>query len=169
MIDTDASAYQLGATLLHHQNEDKPNDSVPIGYSSKTLADTERNHSTTARECYSVVWSVTTPRPYIAGLTFTVRTDHNALRWLVTISDSTGRLMRWGVRLSEFDFTIKYRPGLVHQVPDGLYCVLTPERNEDKPIDDEIPTYGDHEAVFVTTRRKVANVMPTQRASTARI
>ena len=32
MIDTDASAYQLGATLLQQQNEDKPNEWVPIGY-----------------------------------------------------------------------------------------------------------------------------------------
>ena len=65
MIDTDASAYQLGASLLQQQDEDKPNDWVPIGYWSKTLTDTERNYSTTERECYSVVWSVTTLRPYI--------------------------------------------------------------------------------------------------------
>ena len=55
MIDTDASAYQLGATLLQQQDEDKPNDWVHIEYWSKTLTDTERNYSTTERECYSVV------------------------------------------------------------------------------------------------------------------
>ena len=65
MIDTDASAYQLGATLLQQQDEDKPNDWVPIGYWSKTLTDTERTYSTTERECYSVVWSVTTLLPDI--------------------------------------------------------------------------------------------------------
>ena len=64
MIDTDASAYQLGATLLQQQDDDKPNDWGPIGYRSKTLTETERNYSTTERECYSVVWSVTTLRPY---------------------------------------------------------------------------------------------------------
>ena len=30
MIDTDASAYQLGATLLQQQDEEKPNDLAPI-------------------------------------------------------------------------------------------------------------------------------------------
>ena len=114
MIHTGASVYQLGPTLLQQQDEEKPNDRVPIGYWSKTLADTERNYSTTERECYSVVWSVTTLRPYIKGLTFIVRANHDALRWRMTISDSTGRLMRWRLRLSEFDFTFKYRPGLVH-------------------------------------------------------
>ena len=126
MIDTNASAYQLGATLLQQQDEGKPNGWVPIGYASKTLTDTERNYSTTERECYSVVWSVTTLCPYIEGLTFTVRTDHDALGWLMTISDSTGRLMRWQLRFSVFEFTVKYRPGLVHQVPDALSRVLTP-------------------------------------------
>ena len=165
MIDTDASAYQLGATLLHQQHKEKPNDWAPIGYWSKTLSDTERNYSATERECYSVVWSVTTLRPYIEGLPFTVRTDHDALRWLMSISDSTGRLMRWRLRLYEFDFTVKYRPGLVHQVPDALSRDLTPDGNDNKPIDDEVPTYGDHESVLLTTRRKAANSTAAQKTS----
>ena len=40
MIDTDASAYQLGAMLLQQQDEYKPNDWVTIEYWSKTLTDT---------------------------------------------------------------------------------------------------------------------------------
>ena len=76
------------------------------------------------------------------------------------ISDSTGRLMRWRLRFSEFDFTVKYLSGLVYQVPDALSRVLTPEGNDDKPIVYEVPTYGDYEAVFVVTRRKTANVTP---------
>ena len=163
MIDTDASAYQLGATLLQQQDEEKPNDWASIKYWSKTLSDTERNYSTTERECYSVVWSVTTLRPHIEGLSFTVRTDHDALRWLMTVSDSIGRFMRWRIRLSEYDFTVKYRPGLVHQVPDALSRVLTPDGNDNKPIDDEVPTYGDHESVLVTTRRKAANSSAAQK------
>ena len=170
VIDTDASVYRLGATLLQQQDEEKPNYWVPIGYWSKTLTDTERNYSTTERKCYSVVWSVTTMRQYIEGLTFTVRTHHDALHLLMKNSHSTGRLMRWRL-LSEFDFTVKYRPlrkGLVKQVPDGLSRVLISEENEDKPIHDKVRTYGDHEAVFVTTRRKAANSTPSLPATTAR-
>ena len=120
MIDTDAAAYQLGATMLQQQEEGKPNDWVPIGYWSKMLTGTERNYSKTEREFYSVVWSITSLRPYIEVLKFTVRTGHDALRWLMTISESSCRLMRWRIRLSEFDFTVKYHTGLVHQVPDAL-------------------------------------------------
>ena len=89
MIDTDALLYQLGATLLQKQDETK-NEWKPIGYWEKTLRDTERNYSTSERECYSVAWAVTTIRPYIEGETFTVRTDHKALRWLMTFTDSSG-------------------------------------------------------------------------------
>ena len=78
MNDTDTSAYQPGATLLQKQDETK-NEWTPIGYWSKTLTDTERNCSTTERECYSVVWAVNMLRTYIEGETFTVRTDHDAL------------------------------------------------------------------------------------------
>ena len=49
-----------------------------------------------------------------------VRTDHNALKWMLTQNDPTGRLMRWRLRLMEFDYDIIYRPGRVHQVPDAL-------------------------------------------------
>ena len=76
--------------------------------------------------------------------------------------------MRWRLRLSEFDFTVKYRPGLVHQIPDALSRILTPEGNDDKAIDDEVPTYGDHKDVFVTTREKAAVVTPHRPATNAK-
>ena len=76
--------------------------------------------------------------------------------------------MRWRLRLSEFDFTVKYRPSLVHQVPDALSRILTPEGNDDEPIDDEVPTYGDHDAVFVTTGREAANATPHRPVTTAK-
>ena len=76
--------------------------------------------------------------------------------------------MRRRLRLSEFDLTVKYRPGLVHQVPDAFSRILTPKGNDDEPIDDEVPAYGDHETVFETTRRKAAKVASHRPATTAR-
>ena len=71
--------------------------------------------------------------------------------------------MRWILRLSEFDFTIQYRPGIVHPVPDALSRIISPQGNDDRPVDDEVPTYGDHENVLVTTRtrKRAANVTKT--------
>ena len=50
VIDTDASAYQLGATLSQQQNETEPNEWTSTGYWLKTLTNCERNNSTTERE-----------------------------------------------------------------------------------------------------------------------
>ena len=60
-IDTDASAYQLGATLLQQQDPSNLKEWVPVGYWSKTLNSAEQNYSATERECYSVVGR---SRPY---------------------------------------------------------------------------------------------------------
>ena len=138
-LDTDASAYQLGCALLQEQDD---KTTLPVGYWSYSLNDTERNYSTTERECYSVVWSVTTLRPYIEGTRFTIRTDHDSLRWLMSLTESTGRLTRWRLRLSEFDFVIQYRPGRVHQIPDALSRLIVPN-NTQRPVDDDIPTFDD--------------------------
>ena len=140
VVDTDASAYQLGCALLQQQDVDVWK---PVGYWSYTLTDTERDYSPTERECYAVVWAVTTLRPYLEGVRFTVRTDHDCLRWLMNLTESTGRLTRWRLRLSEFDFEIQYRPGRVHQVPDALSRLIRPHANDAPDVDDDIPHYDD--------------------------
>lgn len=80
----------------------------------------ERNYSATERECYEVVCPITSLHIYVAGTKFTVRTDYDALSWLMSLTEMTGRLTRWRFRLTEYNFFIQYRPGLVHQVPDAM-------------------------------------------------
>ena len=70
MIDTDASAYQLGCMLLRERDE--ANDWRPFGYWSCSLNDNERNYSAMECECFPVVWAVRTLRPYVEGTKFTV-------------------------------------------------------------------------------------------------
>ena len=142
MVDCDASKYGIGAVLLQQQDESKPTEWATVGYFSKTLSKEQRNYSATERECYAVVWAVLTLRPYLEGSHFIVRTDHNALRWMMTLNDPTGRLMRWRLRLLEFDYEILYRPGRVHQVPDALSRLRRNEDSDDESdIDDELPTF----------------------------
>ena len=117
MIDCDASQYGIGAVLLQQQDESKPTKWENVGYFSKTLSKEQRNFSATESECLAVVWAVLMLRPYLEGSHFIVSTYQNALRWMMTLNDPTGRLMRWRLRLLEFDYEIVYRPGRVHQVP----------------------------------------------------
>ena len=48
----------------------------------------------------------------------------------------------------------------------GSRCPIArpnPDGNDNKPIDEEVPTYGDHKSVIVTTRRKAANSSAAQK------
>lgn len=107
-IDTDSSDYQVGCALfqMHPYGERKP-----IGDWSRTLQQAERNYSVPEKECLAVVWDLTTLRPYLQGVHLTVNTDQSCLGWLMSIMDRSGRLMRWRLRLLEFDITSKYKKG----------------------------------------------------------
>ena len=120
MIETDASAYQLGCTLL--QEHDKLNDWRPGGYWSYSLTNSERNCSTTECECFAVVWAVRTLRPYVEGTKVTVRMDYDALKWLMSLTESSGRLAWWRLRLAEYDFTIQYPPDACTRYPTTCHA-----------------------------------------------
>ena len=49
-----------------------------------------------------------------------MRTDHAALKFLRNFADNNSRLMRWSLRLSEFDFEIEHVPGTKIKHVDAL-------------------------------------------------
>lgn len=116
IIQTDASAYGLGAVLT----QESPDGEKVICYISRSLSKSERNYSTTERECLGVLFAIEKLRPYIEGSKFTVITDHYSLKWLNNIKDPIGRIARWSVRLQQYDFDIIHRKGKDHVVPDTL-------------------------------------------------
>ena len=127
-----------------------------MGYWSYSLNDSEHNASATERQSFAVVWALRTLRPYVEGMKFTVRTDHDALRWLMSLTENSGRLTWWRLRPVEYDFNIQYRPGRVRQVPDALSRLVSPRVADDLlptvEVDDDIPTIDDG-----TTVRDVSN------------
>ena len=60
---------------------------------------------------------------------------------------------------------IQYRPRIVHQVPDALSRIISPQGNDDRPVDDEVRTYGDYENVLVTTRTQTCAANVTKKPS----
>ena len=51
---------------------------------------------------------------------FTIYTDHNALKWLLTLKEPTGRLARWRVLLQQYVFEVKHRSGTTNGNADAL-------------------------------------------------
>lgn len=117
IIQTDACAYGLGATLSQQYD-----DGVhPIAYIHKTLSQDERKWAVRELEALGVVWACEELRPYISGREFVVETDHESLQWLLD-SKLPGRVARWAIRLQEFvpHMTLRYRKGEENGAADGL-------------------------------------------------
>lgn len=116
-VHTDASDHGIGAVLTQRLNGKEK----VIAYMSKSLTKQERNYSATEREALAVLTAIEHWRCYLEnGLKFTIYTDHSSLKWFLNLNNPTGRLARWGVRLSAFNFEIKHRKGADNIVPDSL-------------------------------------------------
>lgn len=53
-----------------------------------------------------------------------MHTHHASLHWLLIISDPSGRLIRWRLRLAEFEFEVKYKKVRKNQQADALSSVI---------------------------------------------
>lgn len=120
-VHCDASSYGIGGMLTQKVD----GEDHPIAYISRSLNKNERNYSATEREALAVVFSVEKFEPYLGTRPFTVITDHASLRWFMNLENPTGRLARWGCRLSQFSFDIEHRRGKDNVVPDALSRLLT--------------------------------------------
>lgn len=122
-LQTDASDYGLGATLLQNN--------VPISYASRLLKSPEKKFSTYEKELLAVIFGCKMFRDCLLGKKFKLNTDHQPLIWLQS-QKLTGRLGRWILALREYDFEVEYIPGKSNVVADNLsrtICVILPENS----------------------------------------
>lgn len=115
-LQTDASDVGLGAVLFQRKGDQEQ----VLSYYSRTLRPSEKNYTTTEKECLAVLWGIEKNREYLEGLPFTVITDHLALRWIFKLPNPTARLGRWVMELRNHDFVVEYRKGALNVVPDTL-------------------------------------------------
>ena len=115
-VDCDASSEGLGAVLS--QNHD--GKECVISYASRTLSKVERRYCATRKEMLALIWAIRQFRPYLYGKKFTVRTDHDALKWLCSFHEPEGQVARWLESLAEYDFTVQHRSGKQHVNADSL-------------------------------------------------
>lgn len=136
-VDWDAWTYGIGCSLFQtHQNGQRK----PIGFWSHSQNIAEKNYFASECEFLLVVWPLKTVRPYLKYETFIVHTERAALHWLLTIDDSSGRLMRWWLRLAKFNFQVKYKKGSSNQQADDLFRLHTNAETFYHDNNDAIPT-----------------------------
>jgi hypothetical protein len=99
----------------------------------------ERNYSATEKEALALVWATDHFHPYLYRRKFTLITDHCPLTWLKSIKEPKGRLARWLLTISEYDWQIRHKAGKHHRNADGLSRAPLPSKchlqmENDRPL-----------------------------------
>ena len=127
---TDASVFALGGVLF--QLPDLPAGTnlatstrggmKIVMFISKRFLPTETRYSTTEREALAILRCLEEVRWLVLGSPFPTKvyTDHQALVWLLRKDDTHGRIVRWQVRLAEYDVEYIHIPGRENALADGM-------------------------------------------------
>ena len=123
IVKTDAANTEgIGGVLSQHDDEGRER---PIAYFGRKLNKHEVHYTVTEIELLAAVEAIKNWRTYLWGREFKLVIDHSALKWLHTMRDTmeggpASRLMRWILRLQEYNFTVEHKPGLLHKDADGV-------------------------------------------------
>ena len=115
VVQTDASLVGLGAILSQRIDGQER----VVEYQSRILQPGEQKWTTRELEALAIVYACEIFRPYVYGSRFVVETDHQSLQWLMNAQKPTS-LVRWALRLTEFDFQIVHRKGQCNGNADAL-------------------------------------------------
>ena len=123
IVKTDAAATEgIGGVLS--QQDDDGNEKV-VAYYGRRLSDAERKYTVSEIELLAAKECMKTWRPYLWGRHFKLIIDHAALKWLHSMKDSieggpATRLMRWTMKLQEYDFEVEHKAGKLHADADAV-------------------------------------------------
>ncbi|GFT77413.1 retrovirus-related Pol polyprotein from transposon 17.6 [Trichonephila clavipes] len=109
---TDASGVGIGAVLNQNHR--------PIAFASRTLNKAERNYNVTERESLAVIWALNKFKTYFGALPVKVITDQAALTKVTNGKNLSSRMIRWALKLSEFNIEWEHRLGVQNVVANVL-------------------------------------------------
>ena len=92
-----------------------------IAYASRGLRPSEKNYPAHKLEFLALKWAVTNKfHDYLYGTKFEVVTDNNPLLYVMTSAKLDATVHRWVAALSNYNFSITYRPGSQNANADAL-------------------------------------------------
>jgi hypothetical protein len=144
VLTTDASNDAIGAVL----SQGPIGKDLPIAYASRTLNTAEKNYSVVERELLAIVWGCKYFRQYILGTKFTIVTDHRPLTWIFSVKDPSSRLLRWRLKLEEYQYEVVYKKGSNNTNADALSRIHVTEDCTNKQTTDPGPTEEEKLAIF---------------------
>jgi hypothetical protein len=112
-VRCDWSKKGVGGVLL--QEDDSGVERV-MAYGSRSCNGAESRYSSFEGELLAAVYFVRLWRQYLYGERFQLESDHQPLQWILTNSKLIGKLARWALMLSEFDFEVVHKPGVDNEM-----------------------------------------------------
>jgi hypothetical protein len=79
----------------------------------------------------AIVWGITYFHLY--GKRFKIGSDHKPITWIMSVKDPGSRLLRWRIKLDEYDYEIVYKPGVQNSNADALSRIGSIVKEEDIP------------------------------------
>lgn len=147
-LNTNACVVQKGCVLPQQQPE---GTTEPKRFLCRPLTHAKHRYNTTQREYLVIVWAVFLLHCYLRGRRSTIRADHDSLEWILNLTNNTGRLAHWLLRLYEVYFDVT---GVIHQAVAALSHLL--ETGEDGTLlEDNLPLLAidaerDHSSIPIT-------------------
>eukprot|EP00884_Botryococcus_braunii_P000310 jgi/Botrbrau1/1027/Bobra.0076s0001.1 len=116
VVHVDASGFAVGAVLQQDQGQGLQ----PVAFESRKLQPPERKLAPYDRELLALVHALLKWKHLLLGAKFTVHTDQQALKYLLTAPVRTSRQERWLTEIMRFMPDIKYVKGTDNVVADAL-------------------------------------------------
>lgn len=82
---------------------------------ARTMTAAEQRYNTTHGERLAVILGC----PYLEGHKCTIRTSHDAMKWILTLTAATGKLEPSQLGLSDFEFKFEHRAGMKNLAADA--------------------------------------------------
>ena len=120
LLETDASIKGLGAVLSQQQKDDHMH---LVAFASRALSTPEKYYSVTDLETLAVVWAVSHFHAYLYGHDVEVRTDHSAVKAVLSTPSPNGKHARWWTKVYSSGVgtvTITHRVGKENVNADAL-------------------------------------------------
>jgi len=135
ILETDASDCALVAILSTWSN----GEIRPIAFHSRAFSTAEINYDVHDKELLAIIESFKKWRHYLKEVATPVEvyTDHKNLTYFSETKTLSWCLARWSEFLSQFNLSIKFRPGRLEKKPDALtqrWGVYGDDPSKDFPI-----------------------------------
>ena len=138
IVAADACEYGIGGVISHKFPD---GTEKPIHHFSQALNPAEKNYSQIEKEALGLVTAVKRFHKYIFGRKFLLKTDHKPLLAIYGSKSglpahSVNRLIRWGILLLGYDFSMEYVKTDCFGQADALSRLISRanSENEDKVI-----------------------------------